>query len=452
MTLPNTCSWRGLMLVVASLSGSVQAQTYTVTRGQRVERTLNVPCALEFDVMGKQPTNEGTTPGAPGLVEEHLGWAVAEGRDWSGGNPPAGTYAAAFRDYKLKLYSVTQYAGERRIWVPWSPPLSYRVRMEIKIDRAEYTVRQGGAVVSSATVSGAAPARVTMGYGWPPSVRNGAEGAVLTNIRWDEASAPATTPQPPPATCGAARCFAPVADTWVDPSALGSVNGASGELRVGGDGRVIYLRFDVRGLMTSVSSARLVLKALNAGGAGQAHAVADTSWAEGAVSFASRPALGVVLSTQGRVELGATAAFDVTRAVAGDGQYAFAISSLDPDGSGYFSRESADVKPVLEVTPGPRPAFPEPPDAGPPPDAGNVVSQPAPSDGGATSNPAPTGTQDAGTAPPPSQQASAPAGEGEAREVAAMTGGCSSTTLLGCAPLAAWVLARRRRGRRRGTS
>jgi len=44
--------------------------------------------------------------------------------------------------------------------------------------------------------------------------------------------------------------------------------------------------------------------------------------------------------------------------VPSDGTYSFAITSSDPDGSGFHSRESSVAQPILEVVAGPHPTPP----------------------------------------------------------------------------------------------
>lgn len=320
----------------------VHAQ-YTVTPGLRVERSLNVPCALEFDLTNKVPTDPA--------VEEHLAWAVSEGGDWSGGNAPVGTYTAAYRDYKLKVYSEVAFAGERRIGVVWDPSQVYTVRAEINLDGAVYSVSRGGTLLETISVSAAAPPRVTMGYGWPPSVRSGATGATLSNIRWEEA-----------ATVAPAPGIEAEADTFTEAEAPGASHGGEGSVQTGGNGRVIFLRFTVSGEDLPISRATLRFEAVNAGGGGEIHFVPSNSWSESGLTHASSPCLSPTVSDSlGRVEAGGRYAFDVTDAVSSNGVYSFAIRSADPDGSAYHSRESGGgARPVLEIVRGARPALSPP--------------------------------------------------------------------------------------------
>jgi hypothetical protein len=346
----------GRVLVACLLLGAAPAlgqPTYTVVPGDRVERSLNVPCALEFDITNKVPTDAA--------VEEHLAWAVTEGGDWQGGNPGPGTYTAAYRDYKLKVYSEAGYAGEQRIGVAWDPAQVYTVRAEINPDNAVYIVRQGTAIIAEESVSAIAPPRVTMGYGWPPSVRSGATGAILSQIRWEESTT--TTPS--------GERFAAEADTFTEAEAPGVNHGAEATVQTGGNGRVIFVRFTVSGEDLPIASATINLDATNSGGGGEIHFVPDGDWSELALTHDTRPCLSpTVLDGLGRVESGSRYALDVTAAVPGNGTYSFAIRSSEPDGSAYVSTEAGGWgHPVLVVVRGERPALSPPEDCTPDPPA-----------------------------------------------------------------------------------
>ena len=144
--------------------------------------------------------------------------------------------------------------------------------------------------------------------------------------------------------------FEPVADTWVEPSDPGKNHGADDELRVGGDGRTIFFKFDIAGAQ-EVTAATLKLKAMNGGGGGDLHTVNNTGWDEYGVTFDDSPGWNNdVLSSLGKVNIGANYTFDLGTAVEGDGSYAFAITSDVEDGAGYHSKESSDKHPVLVLT------------------------------------------------------------------------------------------------------
>lgn len=143
--------------------------------------------------------------------------------------------------------------------------------------------------------------------------------------------------------------FEPVADTWTEPLNPSQNHGADPELRAGGDGRTVYMRFDVQGVST-VKSAKIYLKAMNAGGGGDMHVVQDNTWTEAGLTHSNRPLPeSATLSTLGQVEIDGVYAFDVTSAITGNGLHSFAITSTDTDGSGYNSREHPGTHPELVI-------------------------------------------------------------------------------------------------------
>ena len=109
-----------------------------------------------------------------------------------------------------------------------------------------------------------------------------------------------------------------------------------------------------------VTSARLLLKVSSRVGAdsGSKGRLRATScgWNETTLRWGSSlPALGVVVSApSGAARFGDTVAFDLTAAIAGDGDYCFALEAVTQDPVAYSSREaggSAAPEVVLEVGP-----------------------------------------------------------------------------------------------------
>ena len=219
---------------------------------------------------------------------------------------------------------------------------------------------------------------------------------------------PDPDPDPPP---GDPLVLSPTHDTWADPGAPAQTHGSSDELRVGGDGRTIFARFDVAGV-GPIAKATLRLKALNAGGGGNVHAVADESWTEAGLTFDNMPAIDpIVLASPGKVAIGSTYDLDVSAAVQCDGPHSFAINSADQDGAGYWSKESAQGGPQLILVPdpggdgcsAPPPPPPEPgPEPPPPPDPGPEPAPPA------DAGPGPGPPPDAGPAGAPEGPAEPP--------------------------------------------
>jgi hypothetical protein len=152
--------------------------------------------------------------------------------------------------------------------------------------------------------------------------------------------------------------FFPTADAYVDAgSADVSFGGATGLLTSGAPvSRQIFLRFAVSGVERfAVQQARLRLTAASGGGDGSVaggtlRSVSDTSWPE-TITYRSRPTIdGPLLGSQGAVAPSQVVDFDVTRAVAGDGPYAFALLSTAGDDVRYASREAASGRPELILT------------------------------------------------------------------------------------------------------
>lgn len=157
---------------------------YVVTAGQQECRSLAVPAALELVMAGKNP---GTAE-----REEVTLWAVTDGGDWSGGNPPVGTYTARCHDSrpdwgKLKVYGVTGYAGEPPLRMAWVPSESYRLRLAVDQGRTTWTAtRLRDNATATAVQDAPTPARVTICYGDPGS-RKAAIGAKITGVVWSGA-------------------------------------------------------------------------------------------------------------------------------------------------------------------------------------------------------------------------------------------------------------------------
>ena len=152
-----------------------------------------------------------------------------------------------------------------------------------------------------------------------------------------------------------ALVFEPLADGYVNADNPAGRYGFASTLRVDAVPEMrSYLRFDIRGLDgKTVHRATLRASASGASTAGhQVRAVADTTWTESALSFASAPALGVTVGASGRFVAGAQAAAVVTPAVSADGPLSLALTGTSAAGIGYASRQTA-TPPRLVVEPDP---------------------------------------------------------------------------------------------------
>ncbi|HEV7862039.1 MAG TPA: DNRLRE domain-containing protein, partial [Acidimicrobiia bacterium] len=109
-----------------------------------------------------------------------------------------------------------------------------------------------------------------------------------------------------------------------------------------------YLRFNVAGLVGTVTRARLRLWVTNGSGNGPAVyptalglAPAAPPWPESAITWNRRPArTGPALADLGSVSAQRFVDLDVTAAVTGDGSYGFELASGSADGTVFASREA----------------------------------------------------------------------------------------------------------------
>jgi hypothetical protein len=150
--------------------------------------------------------------------------------------------------------------------------------------------------------------------------------------------------------------FAPVADAHVDAAAPSQNFGAAGALYTDGSPQLeSYLRFSVTGLSGPVTRATLRLYVTNGSSDGPAVSATAGSWSEGSLSWNNRPArTGAVLADLQAVATGSWVELDVTRAVAGNGEFSFVLHPSSTDGVDFHSRESTSValRPQLIVTTG----------------------------------------------------------------------------------------------------
>jgi parallel beta-helix repeat protein len=159
------------------------------------------------------------------------------------------------------------------------------------------------------------------------------------------ASAPVTTPAVP-----SAFTFNPIADAYVNETAATTNYGTSSQLRVDGSPVLrTYLRFDVQGVIGSVTSAKLRIYANSSSSTGhEARGVADNSWGETTIAFGNAPAVGSVVATSGSFSGGSYVEVDVTSLITGNGTYSIALTGPGSTAISYASRESTN-KPELVI-------------------------------------------------------------------------------------------------------
>jgi hypothetical protein len=138
--------------------------------------------------------------------------------------------------------------------------------------------------------------------------------------------------------------FTPVADARIEAANAAANYGRDTVLAAGGTpSRKSLLRFVVSGVGSrAVSSVKLRLYAVGPSAAGgTVSIVRDSSWSESAVTWESAPAFGAPIQSIGATAAGTWLETDVTSQVRGDGTYSFGLSSEQPGGTEYVSREGA---------------------------------------------------------------------------------------------------------------
>ena len=151
-----------------------------------------------------------------------------------------------------------------------------------------------------------------------------------------------------------------IADTTVEQAAATANHGASSLLQV--DGKPVFetlMRFDLRSFTTPIREARLRMHALDISNGGSDRGgtvarIADNTWDEATVTWATKPARGSDVSSFGAVDPNEWAELDVTAAIKSGALVSFSLRSVSPDGAYFDSREVTGLGPELVVTTGPQ--------------------------------------------------------------------------------------------------
>jgi fibronectin type 3 domain-containing protein len=155
-----------------------------------------------------------------------------------------------------------------------------------------------------------------------------------------------TTPAATPQTANAPD----VADAYVNASSASTNYGANTALRTDGSPQMIsYLRFNVTGAQSQISSATLRIYGTSKSQGFSVYAVADPSWGEKTVTYNNRPALGALVATSPADSGAGWVGVDVSSLVTGNGTVDLALVSDAGTQSAYSSREAASNQPVLVV-------------------------------------------------------------------------------------------------------
>jgi chitodextrinase len=149
--------------------------------------------------------------------------------------------------------------------------------------------------------------------------------------------------------------FVPVADSYVNESSPTMNYGLSSTLRADGSPLVrSYLRFNVQGLVGTVTRATLRVYAASSSTVGyDIRGVSDNSWGEGTLNYTNAPAFGPVIVSSGRFTAPVWTEVDVTLLINGDGTYSLALTTPHTTAISFASREAGANAPQLVITTAP---------------------------------------------------------------------------------------------------
>lgn len=154
---------------------AVSGETLTVTSGVRLERRVSGPGRLEFDMTNM---HDGNT-----AAKRHLAWGYEPGQNFNGGRTGNGA-EFGLRSYKMKVFGAGgHFISEPRYNIKWDRAKTYHVVIEWDAGRVSANI--DGTIVG---VGGSFPGDWIIGIGWPPAVRPGIDGLIISNIRWPSGS------------------------------------------------------------------------------------------------------------------------------------------------------------------------------------------------------------------------------------------------------------------------
>ena len=149
------------------------------------------------------------------------------------------------------------------------------------------------------------------------------------------------------------RTFTAVADTYVDASQATRSFGTRSTLRTDASPEILsYLRFDLSGLGSDVSDARLRVYTNTGNRVGlDASALTSNAWNE-STTYADRPGLGALLGSSGRVSAGTWVEIPLAATQLRNGTFDLAVSSTHTTATSLASREAGANAPQLVVLSG----------------------------------------------------------------------------------------------------
>jgi trimeric autotransporter adhesin len=152
---------------------------------------------------------------------------------------------------------------------------------------------------------------------------------------------------------GSSLTFAPTDDAYVrqpNPSENAGTDTTVRVYKSGASDTQSYFKFTVGGVTGTVTSVTLRLWVTDASSvAGNIYSVADTTWSEGTITWATKPTPGSLVTIGGDAPLGTWVEYDLTSAVAGNGTYSFVLKDGGTDAARFSSKEGAN-DPQLVVT------------------------------------------------------------------------------------------------------
>ena len=159
-------------------------------------------------------------------------------------------------------------------------------------------------------------------------------------------SLPVNTPSVP-----STFMFVAAADSYVNESSPTSNYGTSSSFRVDGSPLVhSYLRFNVQGIVGSVTKATLRVYATSSSSVGyDVRGVSDNSWVETTLNFTNAPAFGPVVASSGSFTGPVWKEFNVTVLINGDGTYSLALTTTHTTAISFSSREAGANAPQLII-------------------------------------------------------------------------------------------------------
>lgn len=151
--------------------------------------------------------------------------------------------------------------------------------------------------------------------------------------------------------------FVPVADALVRSDNPTSKYGTSTVVRARSTSPEIrsYLRFVVSGFGPAAGATLRLYVTDPSSSGGSIGVVADSTWVESTITYATSPPIGPPVATSGAAVGGTWVEFDVGAVVTGDGTYDLGLTSAVTDSVYYSSREGANPPQLVVRSGGPSP-------------------------------------------------------------------------------------------------